>query len=78
MNRIDIVYDGHAYTLSNTSLEDLKARVLATAIGGEPFWLTVNEGAGTLKAVEVLITASSQLSLAEIRREPDDYADSAA
>ncbi|MFJ2354877.1 hypothetical protein [Frigoribacterium sp. NPDC087798] len=78
MNRIDIAYDGHAYTLSNTSLEDLKARVLATATGGEPFWLTVNEGAGTLKAVEVLITASSQLSLAEIRREPDDYADSAA
>ena len=66
MTRIDIVYDGHPYSTGTDNFSDLKARILDAATGGTPFWLTVNEGAGTVKAVDLLITSHSQISVAEI------------
>lgn len=72
MNRIDVIYDGHPRSLTGTPVDELTARILATATGAEPFWLTVNEGAGTRKAVDLLITSTSQISLAEIQKETQD------
>jgi hypothetical protein len=63
VKRIEVVYDGIQYTIGNTDLADLKARILDVASGGEPFWLPVNRGEGLLQVADLLITATSQVSL---------------
>lgn len=68
MTRIDIVYYGHPYSTA-ADVDDLKAQILHAAITGEPFWLTVNEGAGTVKPVDLLIGPHTQISLAAISSE---------
>ncbi len=65
MKRVEIVYDGHPYT-STENVNELKARILAAIDVGHAFWLTVNEGEGTVKPVDLLITAHTRISLASI------------
>lgn len=66
MIRIDVVYGGHPYTVAVDDPEALKAQVLDAVSGGTPFWLTVNEGAGTLKPTDVLISPGVAVSLSVI------------
>ncbi|GAA4266226.1 hypothetical protein GCM10022256_18380 [Frondihabitans peucedani] len=40
--------------------------MLDAVSGGTPFWLTVNEGAGTLKPTDVLISTGVAVSLSVI------------
>ncbi|ROQ37237.1 hypothetical protein EDF46_2693 [Frondihabitans sp. PhB188] len=66
MIRLDIIYDGHPYSVAADDPARFKARILAASTSGEPFWLTVNEGEGTVKAVDLLINAHTQISVAAI------------
>ena len=68
MTRIDIVYDGHPYSTAG-DIADVKAQILHAAMTAETFWLTVNEGAGTVKPVDLLIGPYTHISVAAIESE---------
>ncbi|RKR74776.1 hypothetical protein [Frondihabitans australicus] len=66
MSRIDIVYDGRAYSLAGVDLEELEGRILSASNGGPAVGLRVNEGEGTVRGVDLLINANTGVSLAAI------------
>jgi hypothetical protein len=69
MKRIDIRYGDTLYTIGNTDLDELKARLLAVATGDTSFWLQVNEGEGGFRPTELLITAHTPIAVSGIDAE---------
>ena len=72
MKRIDIIYDGVAYSVGNRELEDVKAEIAAAIVSGKPGWLHVNQGGGIPRATDLLITAATHIALIPIAEPPLD------
>ncbi|QIG38662.1 hypothetical protein G5T42_03490 [Microbacterium sp. 4R-513] len=65
MKRIDVVYDGHTYSVGGVELEDLQQEI-AEGVAGGPHWLKVNEGEGDRRDALLLITPATSISLIPI------------
>lgn len=76
MKRININYGGEHYTIADADPELIKAEITQALLSGEPFWLRVNHGEGTVRAADLLITAGTPISLMGI--EPSGPTDSPA
>ncbi|KQQ03426.1 MULTISPECIES: hypothetical protein [unclassified Rathayibacter] len=63
MKRVDIVYNGTAFTVSNRTVEEFQAEVDAALAAPVPQWLTVNHGEGRANAARILITPFTALTI---------------
>ncbi|PPH51527.1 hypothetical protein [Rathayibacter sp. AY1E2] len=63
MKRIDLIYNGTAYTVNNRSLDEFRAEVEAALASPTPQWLTVNYGEGRANPALLLITPYTPLSI---------------
>ena len=66
MKRVDVHYAGFSYTIADTTRDAVQAQITAALHGGEPLWLAVNYGSGSLLRTDLLITAGTAVGLAEI------------
>ena len=66
MKRVDVHYGGFAYTIPDTTLDAVQAQILSALQGGEPLWLQVNYGSGSVLRTDLLITPGTAVGLAEI------------
>jgi hypothetical protein len=66
MTRIDVFYDGGAFTVANHDLDELEAEISDLVSAGVPGWLTVNMGEGKVKSARLLITASTSIALVAV------------
>lgn len=62
MKRINIGYNGQVYSIGETDLDQLKAQI-ASAVGGDPLWLSVNYGEGRLQTAQILVGRGIPISL---------------
>jgi len=63
MTTIDLVYDGHQYTVPDADLDQLRQHVLDVVAGAPAFWLTANHGAGSYRPVELLVAPGVALAV---------------
>ncbi|AND17741.1 hypothetical protein [Rathayibacter tritici] len=70
MKRIDVIYDGTAYTVTNRSLAEFRAEVDAALAAATPQWVIVNAGEGRANTALILITPYTPLSI--ITNDVDD------
>jgi len=71
MIRVDVHYGGLTYTIPNTNREAVKAQIDAALHDGEPLWLEVNHGAGSVLRTDLLVAPGIPVGLAEIT-DPDE------
>lgn len=77
MKRINISYGGEHYTIADADPEVVKEQINQALIAGEPYWLRVNHGEGTVRAADILITTGTAISIIGIERSgPTDAMDS--
>ncbi|NQX18327.1 hypothetical protein [Rathayibacter sp. VKM Ac-2857] len=70
MRRLDIVYNGTPYTVSDRTVDEFRAEVDAALASATPQWLTVNHGEGRVNSALILITPHTALTI--ITNEFDD------
>ncbi|NQX17287.1 hypothetical protein [Rathayibacter sp. VKM Ac-2857] len=63
MKRVDILYDGTVFTVSNRTVEEFQAEVDAALAAPAPQWLTVNYGEGRANTALILITPFTALTI---------------
>ena len=63
MRRLDIIYNGSPYTVSNRTVQEFQADVDAALASPSPQWLTVNHGEGRLNSALILITPFTSLTI---------------
>jgi len=63
VKRIDIVYNGAPFTVSNKTVEEFRAEVDAALAAPAPQWLTVNHGEGRANTALMLITPYTALTI---------------
>lgn len=66
MKRVDVHYAGFSYTIPDTTREAVQAQIMSALHDGEPLWLQVNYGSGSLLRTDLLITPGTAVGLAEI------------
>jgi hypothetical protein len=69
MKRVDVIYGGIRYTIASRDPADLKAEIEDALKSGEPHWLAVNHGEGTLHEAELLIATG--IDIAVMGLDPD-------
>lgn len=77
MRRLDILYNGAPYTVSNRTAEQFQADVEAALTSSTPQWLTVNHGEGRANSALILITPFSSLTILTNDAEEDVASDAA-
>jgi hypothetical protein len=70
VKRIEIVYGGQSYTISNRSYDDVRDEIEAALHSGKPAWLHVNSGEGRLTTSSLLITPGIPIALVMDRIDP--------
>jgi hypothetical protein len=73
LKRINIRYDGDHYTLANRKLSDVQNEITTAILAGQPLWLRVNHGEGSYQPADLLITASTPISLMGVELPPTDH-----
>jgi len=63
MKRIQVVYDGLQYSIGQEDYEQLKGRIEEIIGSGQPGWIRVNQGEGTPRDADLLITPASSIAL---------------
>lgn len=63
MKRVDVIYGGIRYSIPSRDPDGLKAEISEALTSGEPYWLAVNHGEGTLQKADLLITRGVDLSV---------------
>ncbi|GAA1981636.1 hypothetical protein [Microbacterium pumilum] len=70
MKRIDVVYDGHVYSVGQRDLDELRDLIAeGHAAGG--MWLLVNEGEGTRRDAYLWIAPGTSIALVPIPGDAD-------
>jgi hypothetical protein len=66
MKRINIIYGGQNYTVSDRELDDLKNEIAVALSTSGLAWLTVNYGEGRRREAHLLVTPGADLALVPI------------
>ncbi|WP_199176658.1 hypothetical protein [Subtercola sp. Z020] len=66
MKRINIIYGGQNYTVSNRELDDLQNEIAIALTSSGVAWLTVNYGEGRRRDAHLLVTPGVDLALVPI------------
>jgi hypothetical protein len=66
VKRIQVVYDGLQYSIGQEDYEQLKSTIEEVVASGNPGWIRVNQGEGTPRAAELLITSATSIALIAI------------
>ncbi|MBF4460951.1 MULTISPECIES: hypothetical protein [unclassified Rathayibacter] len=66
MKRVEIIYGGTPYSLTETTAAEVRADVERALGGSSSCWLTVNQGEGEPRATSILITPGVALSVADV------------
>lgn len=70
MKRINILYDGKQYSVSNRDVDEMKEQIRAAVESAVPTWLEVNVGEGKYKRADILL--SPGVTVAVIGIDADD------
>ncbi|AZZ49884.1 hypothetical protein C5C31_09340 [Rathayibacter rathayi] len=70
MKRIDLIYNGTAYTVANRSLAEFRTEVDTALAAPTPQWITVNYGEGRVNSALILVTPYTALTI--ITNDVDD------
>jgi len=65
MKRIDIIYDGHTYSVGGRELEELQEEITAGLADG-PHWVRVNDGEGDRREAYLLMSPGAPIALIPI------------
>lgn len=68
MSRINVIYDGIPFSISDRELSAVKVEIEGALASGTHHWLRVNQGEGSVQPAELLITASTSIALLPIVR----------
>jgi hypothetical protein len=63
VKRIQLVYGGRTYTISNRDYDEVCAQIEELAGSGRPGWLEVNSGEGRPTTTRLLITPGSEIAV---------------
>lgn len=63
MKRIQLVYGGRTYTISNRDYDEVCAEIEELAASPRPGWLEVNSGEGRPTTTRILITPASDIAI---------------
>jgi hypothetical protein len=66
MKRINISYNGTAYSISDREIAELQQEISLAISSGEPRWLKVNEGEGVPRPALLLIHSGINLVLSAV------------
>ena len=66
MKRVEIIYGGTPYSLSDTSAAEVRADVERALDGESSRWLVVNQGEGEPRKTAILITPGVAFSVADV------------
>ncbi|WP_240665791.1 hypothetical protein [Agromyces sp. LHK192] len=75
MKRVNVLYDGHQYSVGETEVEALRAAVDEAYRSGRPVWVTLNLGEGRPQPAELLIGPGIPISLVPIPADVSTPAD---
>ncbi|MCJ1687188.1 MULTISPECIES: hypothetical protein [unclassified Rathayibacter] len=77
MRRLDILYDGAPYTVSDRTAAQFRVEVDAALAAETPQWLAVNHGEGRASTALILITPFTAITILTNDAEDDDTPDAA-
>lgn len=63
MKRINVIYQGDAYSIADRAVDEVKAEIDRALESGRPHWMQVNHGEGLLRPTEILITAGVGIAI---------------
>ncbi|QHC69062.1 hypothetical protein [Rathayibacter sp. VKM Ac-2801] len=66
MKRVEIIYGGTPYSLTDTSAEEVRRRVEQALDGSASRWLMVNQGEGQPRETSILLTPGVEFSVADV------------
>jgi hypothetical protein len=66
VKRVEIIYGGSPYSLSDTSAAEVRAEVERALDGEASRWLVVNQGEGAPRKTAILITPGVAFSVADV------------
>ncbi|KQQ07322.1 MULTISPECIES: hypothetical protein [Rathayibacter] len=66
MKRVEIIYGGSPYSLTDTSAAEVRADVERALDGEASRWLIVNQGEGEPRKTAILITPGVAFSVADV------------
>ncbi|MRG60996.1 hypothetical protein GE115_14135 [Agromyces sp. CFH 90414] len=66
MKRVNVLYDGHQYSVGEAEVEALKEAVTEAYRSGGPSWVTLNLGEGRPQPAELLIGPGIPISVVPI------------
>jgi len=66
VKRVEIIYGGTPYSLSDTSAAEVRADVERALDGESSRWLVVNQGEGEPRKTAILITPGVAFSVADV------------
>jgi len=66
VKRVEIIYGGSPYSLSDTSAAEVRAEVERALDGEASRWLVVNQGEGEPRKTAILITPGVAFSVADV------------
>jgi len=80
VKRVNIMYDGHQYSVGQADVEAIKREIEASHTSGGPRWIIVNYGEGRPQPAELLVGPGIPISLIPIPGDlaPDEASDHSA
>ncbi|KZX19908.1 hypothetical protein [Rathayibacter tanaceti] len=66
MKRVEIIYGGARFSLSDTTAVEVRERVERALDGSASPWITVNQGEGEPRETSILITSGVAFSVADV------------
>jgi hypothetical protein len=66
VKRVEIIYGGSPYSLTDTSADEVREQVEQALDGSASRWMTVNQGEGQPRETSILITPGVAFSVADV------------